>query len=93
MAEHTPGPWTVDGGDDGYALVIADGRMLASQLSKADACLMASAPDLLAALEDALLLVAEAQSGVSVGWTIRWQEDARAAIARATGTETTDAGY
>lgn len=96
---HTPGPWEVrkwgrEGDEWPYArwsigqvnggAVVISPRYPYSNF-EADARLIAAAPDLLVALKEALTLVDEAQTGVSVQWTMRWQEKSRAAIAKAEG--------
>ena len=90
--QHTPGPWTVDNqyihGPDGirFLAVAGDGA------GQANALLIASAPELLAALEAAaelaegtvkLLRQLDMESGrIAAECVLR---DARAAIAKATG--------
>lgn len=98
-AQHTPGPWTLLTGeyDNGMTRkVIADKRdprdastfyaMIAGDAPcrEANARLIAAAPDLLAALEEALpLLNNGCDSGCTVYSCLR--ERARAAIHKATG--------
>ena len=79
MSAHTPGPWSVDYqreqvyGSNGSTVVYE------LNFSKADAQLIAAAPDLLEALT-ALVLNCDAGSA-----TVGALTDARAAIAKATG--------
>ncbi len=55
--KHTPGPWRVEVGDDTTS-VESKYFTIASDVSNEDAALIAAAPDLLAACEAALMLVA-----------------------------------
>ena len=79
--QHTPGPWTVDNqyihGPDGirFLAVAGDGA------GQANARLIASAPDLLAALYS----IATDPSAIHSGANAHIGDIARAAIARATG--------
>ena len=79
--QHTPGPWTVDNqyihGPDGirFLAVAGDGA------GQAYARLIASAPDLLAALYS----IATEPSAIYSGANAHIGDIARAAIARATG--------
>ena len=58
MSKHTPGPWMVDRTCGGLAIESAAhgniGIVNLARASKADAALIAAAPDVLAALKDAL---------------------------------------
>lgn len=83
--KHTPGPWEIFRPDDsGFLGIDGNGGKDSVVIyddyggikSEADARLIAAAPDLLAACEAALL-----NEG---GWA-EWQEQVRAAIAKATG--------
>ena len=76
---HTPGPWRI--GDAGFTVFGppkpgALAETIAPVKSRANARLIAAAPDLLAALQAALPI------GGPHRW---WHDDARAAIAKATG--------
>ena len=81
--QHTPGPWTVDNqyihGPDGirFLAVAGDGA------GQANARLIASAPDLLAALYS----IATEPSAIYSGANARIGDIARAAIAKATATQ------
>ena len=95
---HTPGPWVLDGpgtahitGDeDCYHCINGAEGWLDSKLHltgfmlDADACLIAAAPDLLAALQGLMQFVPAAVLTAGPGRLSAWM-DARAAIARATG--------
>jgi hypothetical protein len=84
--QHTPGPWTWERDDSGWAdvlvgaggAVVLDADDTVSPVLEDDARLIAAAPDLLAALE--VLLAFE-------GWDefLRAMKAGRAAIARARG--------
>lgn len=94
MAEHTPGPWVIttgadderivtstwnaDGLDDDVALVYG-GNEADPVIREANARLIAAAPDLLAALEQALTFLYEMET---VGFVV---DDAEAAIRKARG--------
>ena len=81
--QHTPGPWTVDNqyihGPDGirFLAVAGDGA------GQANARLIASAPDLLAALYS----IATDPSAIYSGANAHIGDIARAAIAKATATQ------
>ena len=81
--QHTPGPWTVDNqyihGPDGirFLAVAGDGA------GQANAWLIASAPDLLAALYS----IATDPSAIYSGANAHIGDIARAAIAKATATK------
>ena len=80
--QHAPGPWATDGKDYGWCIMDLRGARVATvwrdgaPLATANARLIAAAPDLLAALQAALPI------GGPHRW---WHDDARAAIAKATG--------
>ena len=79
--KHTPGPWESTLGASGCQAVEAeDGTVVASYVSEANARLIASAPDLLEALES---LVANLAEGDFISETRI--DAARAAIAKAAG--------
>ena len=81
--QHTPGPWTVDNqyihGPDGirFLAVAGDGA------GQANALLIASAPDMLAALYS----IATEPSAIYSGANAHIGDIARAAIAKATATK------
>ena len=83
--QHTPGPWTVDNqyihGPDGirFLAVAGDGA------GQANARLIASAPDLLASLEE--LFATDSIRATTSASSIAAIAIARAAIAKATGTQ------
>lgn len=87
--KHTPGPWKAEGWEslvvncaEGYTLTLAAGREGAGlEELKANAALIAAAPDLLAALEDIVKLA----DNTDFYLPLNWLEDARAAIAKAEG--------
>ena len=92
-AAHTPGPWRVDSDPEGIVRgVVADDCMVCAMIGwdveyedeeKANARLMASAPDLLEALQG----LATGDFGAG-GWTDAMEayaQKARAAITKATG--------
>lgn len=101
MSKHTPGPWSVRGGqgDDGYCeyrhiyAPAAASKCVDAKISEADARLIAAAPDLLAALQEyARLTSPEYGEGCKRGEHLYPDVDlavarkaALAAIARATG--------
>lgn len=83
-AQHTPGPWTLDPGANGWSL-INNGQDVTAEpfdCSEADARLIAAAPEMLAALRRFLTAEREQSEG------IRSQAAAmaRVAIAQAEGT-------
>jgi len=101
MSEHTPGPWQffeLMSGDDGLGYIRPDpedGREIAyhgdmgrpSHENRANARLIAAAPDMLAALK--AHVEARRLSG-RVGWGDKWDEAmrlTRAAIAKAEGAD------
>ena len=95
-AGHTPGPWRYDY-EDGYCgeIIAADGTNVAvfvDEPCKADSHLIASAPELLEALQDALAALAEnvgmQDTYIDFDQVRAAKEKASAAIAKATG-ETT----
>ncbi len=92
-AQHTPGPWMVEPDEDGLFLVVDESREMdyiyidqQQDNREANARLIAAAPEMLAALE----VVVES-------WTSQfernghlapdWCKQARAAIAKATGSK------
>lgn len=82
MSGFTPGPWVVERADDAYCIanvgnlvIIPGGGKVKHDNAEADARLIASAPDLLEALE-CLLEMGHTKAG----------DLARAAIAKARGT-------
>ena len=83
--QHTPGPWTVDNqyihGPDGirFLAVAGDGA------GQANARLIASAPDLLASLEE--LFATDSIRATTSASSIAAAAIARAAIAKATATK------
>jgi hypothetical protein len=92
MAGHTRGPWRYDGGE-----IIGDSRIVATMAwcsgmgaeDKANAALVAAAPDMLEALTEVLF----EDSTKSEADRIKSRVKARAAIAKATGeSETHKAG-
>ena len=99
MGEHTPGPWTPHS-LDWRAVEDANGEVVADvRSSPDDARLISAAPDLLAALEALATAKSGDESQIRGEWGLPtdpgYGEDspelvaARAAIAKATGTETT----
>ena len=80
-AQHTPGPWQYGIGNDGASIVSGD-VVIGHTFEPDDARLIAAAPDLLAALQEALHDLA----GLSQ-WdhTSACARNVRAAIAKATG--------
>jgi hypothetical protein len=90
MSKHTPGPWTV-GGPTGYINQLEINPCIgvvygAGEELRANARLIAAAPNLLEALED-LVCLAEAAMRESDGeWSIDEElRDARAVIAQVKG--------
>jgi type VI protein secretion system component VasF len=84
--KYTTGPWTIAAGPTYCAIrtdarVIADMRLVGLHYNKADATLIAAAPDLLEALQRML----DAPSQGTHEAMRRANEAARAAIAKATG--------
>lgn len=92
-AGHTPGPWTVDSDKTtvsmgGQCVIVAPAPDGAQQGEvRANASLIAAAPELLAALQDAEFLMRQAgkHAGPMQDSFNRSAYDARAAIARAKG--------
>jgi len=92
--QHTPGPWRIDGLlikaiDHGkwFGIAKAGGTKLTIDGNMANAALIASAPDLLAALENALNVLAGIATGdlKTIGRDSPAIAQARAAIAKARG--------
>ncbi len=91
MSGHTPGPWTVEseGHVDGSFYIMKHDRVLAlvsdrqHPRSKATACLMAAAPELLAAARGALAEML-AGGGADESWN-QTCDEIKAAIAKAEG--------
>lgn len=95
MSAHTPGPWTIDWNVSRLDIFSADAATLVATLrrsalspgiddtAKANARLIAAAPDMLEALQK---LCAIQEYGDVASWASEWDE-ARAAIAKATGGE------
>lgn len=89
MSKHTPGPWrVVDSwndhmveGQNGEEIIWQDGPHETPTINKANACLIAAAPDLLEALENLADYIDE-RAGDN---ECRPLENARAAIAKAKG--------
>jgi hypothetical protein len=89
--QHTPGPWTYEysndvGDDDAYFIEFyevrtPDYKEVARVDNKADARLIAAAPDLLEVLQYFMPFIDSEQDDERQG---PWVEKARAAIARAT---------
>ena len=84
MSKHTPGPWVLESPESGGRVLAQDERATIihtptgspfNELVIADARLIAAAPDLLEAL----------QAMLSIGQPDGLAENARAAIAKATG--------
>ena len=98
MSAHTPGPWEVGEQDCLNALdIVAEGTVIASVQTeqeipegecqeRANARLIAAAPQLLSALINALVFMGRAGANADTKHPLRpaW-EDARAAIAKAEG--------
>jgi hypothetical protein len=90
MSAHTPGPWTMRP-DTGLAIFGADGEWLMSvhrpvEELRANACLIAAAPEMFAALHAAVEYAphgAECNGGDDCAC---WKRYAAAAIAKAEGT-------
>lgn len=87
--KHTPGPWHVETDNEGRNVDIQDAKGR-GVLTKANARLIAAAPDLLAALERAeVMLRKSAERGIYDGEGVNLElesaDEARAAIARAKG--------
>ena len=98
MVQHTPGPWSIT--RDGFYVVAGKeapghaARSICASCSpetwrRADALLIAAAPDLLAALRAVPELPSDWPSDDAVGAFAEafraWEEAARAALARASG--------
>lgn len=94
MSQHTPAPWTIEPANDRRVYLVNHGSEAVGEIvytdtrSRADARLIAAAPDLLTALVD-LYLVAIAQLDQSATHdglkNCEWLAQARAAITKATG--------
>ena len=90
MSAHTPGPWVVGRTlADGTACIVGDGDSVVCTFDgrshpEADAALIASAPDLLAALKDVVGWVPGSSAFFTDGSSAA-VERARAAIAKAEG--------
>ena len=87
--KHTPGPWTTAEGPTYCAVrtdarVIANMRLVGLHYNKADAALIAAAPDLLEALQGMLLSFSLTQNPDAYPSDAPCNK-ARAAIAKATG--------
>lgn len=87
MSKHTPAPWRIEGR---FVLAmktksiceIPMGGIIHGKVDKANACLIAAAPDLLEALQALIDMDVAYQRGPKVEDAV---ERARAAIAKATG--------
>jgi hypothetical protein len=92
MLEHTPGPWVLLDSlrgprivaDDADATPVCDTIGGNHQHAKADALLIAAAPDLLAALQEIVADLDDECGNPVCGDCAPWRR-ARAAIAKATG--------
>ena len=94
MNQHTQGPWAFEysndvGPDDDYfieffEILTKDFKVLARVEEEPDARLMASAPDLLEAVKDALAIFEFGEDDETV-LAPKWVTRARAAVAKATG--------
>jgi len=98
MTKHTPGPWTID---ETYALIVAPSHLMAGNDieiaachagrgadAKANAALIASAPEMLAAIKtllDKSKLVKDALGKLSVFCSIETIQALETAIAKAEG--------
>jgi hypothetical protein len=83
--KYTAGPWTIAAGTTYCAIrtdarVIADMRLVGLHYNKADAALIAAAPDLLEALKVARHMIVE--DGTPIGWSVSRIDEV---IAKATG--------
>ncbi len=91
--KHTPGPWTVEEQADGYRNILADGRFIGYVDSEpvigdglANARLIASAPDMLAALRlaesalDTYRTVGAFAPGQPSGWLLHTIREALATV-------------
>lgn len=88
MAEHTPGPWTVDTPPDDYLVIrSSEGRHICTSIDCwANARLIAAAPEMFDALREATATLACIDPALQS--TIEPSiEQARAALAKATGRE------
>lgn len=94
MAEHTPGPWAVEGArvvafDASMRLLVAQVNVVRTGEERtANAHLIASAPDLLAACREMLSVVDEAYAAtgyIKTAETSTQRQRIEAAIARAEG--------
>ncbi len=90
MTQHTPGPWAATGWEmrevsaHGHtiALCLGGNSAEAARMARANAALIAAAPDMLAALE----AFVGSRKGDGMGWTLDSLEAlAREAIAKARG--------
>lgn len=82
MSDFTPGPWHESRTGNHQGLIVADsGENVAVAYDKKDAPLIASAPDLLAALDAALIALADDDGPHAT----KARKAGRAAIAKATG--------
>ena len=97
---HTPGPWTWNRDETamqefrGYSITGPDGLVIIPPeaiQNEANARLIASAPSLLAALEDIAAFENLDENEVERAHAYQAVSIARAAVAKATRTETTDA--
>ena len=101
MSKYTPGPWRWSDehqardlsdtwsliGSDGYGILSCDGKCNSpNELNRADASLIAAAPELLEALEELSLLMDDVRNGEYTPDHLTTQP-ARAAIAKAKGEE------
>lgn len=95
--KHTPGPWSIDQGVNDYFIMASNGRVCGYIERKADADLIAAAPEMLTALRGlraevtaVLGLVDDSIMDIVVGRTNlsvlkHWRDRAEDAIAVATG--------
>lgn len=94
MSEHTPGPWKASFNGTCWQIdasmdAVATTQFCYAEEAEANANLLASAPDLLAALKLARRSMIVSVTGISDGLTIhevrQWIEQTDAAIAKAEG--------
>jgi hypothetical protein len=93
MSTHTPGPWHVAPGDDRYVFSPHNAAPVASCSSKANAALIAEAPNMLAVLKELPDIIKDFDGGnpeTETGWASEEMLDlwmrVNAVIAKAEGT-------
>jgi hypothetical protein len=88
--KHTPAPWHTNGksifSGDYLIITTVNNEVFTQETNEANAVLIATAPELFAALHE-IILAADAGELDQYGTSVDWFREARAAINKATGQE------